>query len=377
MKNNIVPFYTPTEKTIIRSEGCYLYDSDGRKYTDFESGVWCANLGHCNEMVNRVIKSQIKTSIHHGYRFRNFESEKLSRTLQDKMAISGGQSVFLSSGSEAVNLAITLARHLMGRQKVLKIRSSYLSAYGHGKLSLDNDLLINLDLDDLRSLEQIDLGEVCSFVMETGGASFDMVFPSKEFVLQIVEKARDKGCLIISDEVTTGMGRTGKWFGFQHYDLIPDIVATGKGLGNGYPVSGVTINSSVAGQFRENPFRYAQSHQNDPLGCAIGLEVIRQIERDDLINKSRETGRYFNEKLLDLREKYPGIISAVRARGLMLAMQFDSSFNGDCFNKKLFENGFTAGFKNNIMRFLPPLTIDFSGIDRLAETIENLFEAEY
>jgi acetylornithine aminotransferase len=377
MIDSIVPLYKATDRIIIKSKDCYLYDTDGKQYIDFESGVWCANLGHGDKMINKVIESQIKNAIHHGYHFRNLLAESLSVKLQDKMGIVDGQSVFLSSGSEAVNLAITLARHVTGRKKVLKMKSSYLSAYGYGKDSPENTFLMTINLDDLQSISQIDFKEVSCFVMETGGASFGVVrFPSKNFIRNIVQKAKSTGCMIVADEVTTGMGRTGRWFGFQHYDFVPDIVVTGKGLGNGYPISGVTISSTVADKFKENHFRYVQSHQNDPLGCAIGLEVIKQIEERNLIQKSVETGSYFQDELLSLKKKYPDKISEIRAKGLMLAVEFYRSFNGNFISDQLLVNGCIVGCKNSTLRFLPPLTITCSDIDRLIETIDGVLQGK-
>ena len=126
MKNEIIPFYYPSDKVIVKSKDCYQYDSEGKEYIDFESGVWCANLGHSNNRIATVVEKQAKESIHHGYRFRNRFSEELSKELQRLIGFKNGTSVFLSSGSEAVNLALTLSRNLTGRNKVLKINNSYL-----------------------------------------------------------------------------------------------------------------------------------------------------------------------------------------------------------------------------------------------------------
>lgn len=139
MKNAIIPFYKPTDKLIVKAKDCCLYDSEGKKYTDFESGVWCANIGHSNEQINKRIANQIRETIHHGYHFRNIYAEHLSLKLQDLVGFKNGASVFLSSGSEAINLAIILARHFTEKQYILKIDNSYLSAYGFGQITDDNE----------------------------------------------------------------------------------------------------------------------------------------------------------------------------------------------------------------------------------------------
>ena len=126
MKNEIIPFYYPSEKVIVKSKDCYQYDSEWKEYIDFESGVWCSNIGYCNDRITNVVEMQARESIHHGYRFGNQFSEELSKELQRLIGFKNGTSVFLSSGSEAVNLALTLSRNLTGRNKVLKINNSYL-----------------------------------------------------------------------------------------------------------------------------------------------------------------------------------------------------------------------------------------------------------
>ncbi|MGE5426980.1 MAG: aspartate aminotransferase family protein [Methylococcaceae bacterium] len=375
MRKDIIPFYSSSDKLIVKSEDCYLFDSEGKRYIDFESGVWCSNIGHSNPQIIQRINEQIKESIHHGYYFRNEFAEELSVKLQQLIGFQNGASVFLSSGSEAVNLSITLARHFTGREKVLKIDNSYLSAFGFGQISGGNESLVNVRYNHLESIAKIDFTDISAFVIETGGASVEMVkFPDKDFINKLIEICRKNECLIIAEEVTTGFGRLGKWFGYQHYDFTPDIVVTGKALGNGFPISSVTINSVLADQFEQNPFRYAQSHQNDPLGCSIALEVIKIIETNKLIEKSRTTGEYFKNQLDLVKTKYPAKIKETRARGLMLAIEFKDSIDGELISKQLFESGFVIGFKLNTLRFLPPLTIQNSDIDKLISNLDELIK---
>lgn len=372
MKKDIIPFYISSDKLIVKSNNCYLIDSEGKKYVDFESGVWCTNIGHGNNQINDRIKKQIKKVIHNGYTFRNRFSERLSVKLQELIGCKNGASVFLSSGSEAVNLSITLARHFTGKKKILKIDNSYLSAFGFGQISAENDSIVNVKFNDLDSIAKIDFSDISAFVLETGGASVEMVrFPDYEFVNGLTDTCRENGCLIIAEEVTTGMGRLGKWFGFQHYDFYPDIVVTGKALGNGFPISSVTLNSILSDKFEQNPFRYGQSHQNDPLGCSIALEVIKIIEAQKLIDKSKTTGEYFKNQLDQIQKKHPEKIKETRARGLMLAIEFKDSVDGELINTQLFESGFVMTCKLNTLRLLPPLTIKHSDIDRMIEKLDE------
>lgn len=377
MKKDILPFYQPSNRVITKSKDCYLFDSEGKKYIDFESGVWCTNIGHSNDQIIKRISEQITEVIHHGYYFRNISAEELSVKLQQLIGFENGASVFLSSGSEAVNLSITLARRFTGKKKILKIDNSYLSAFGFGQISDENETLVNVKFNDLNSIDKIDFKNIAAFLVETGGASVDMVrFPDKEYIHKLEKRCRENGCLIIAEEVTTGMGRLGKWFGYQHYDLVPDILVAGKALGNGFPVSSVTLNSNLAGKFAQHPFRYAQSHQNDPLGCTIALETIKFIEENQLINKANSTGEYFKKQLEHIHFRNPEKIKEIRARGLMLALEFNKAVNGERISNQLFESGFVTGFKQNTLRFLPPLTIKNSDIDRLIFKLDELLKIE-
>ncbi len=373
MIEDIIPFYNSSEKFIVKSKDCCLYDSEGKVYTDFEAGVWCGNIGHSNDRITKLITEQSRELIHQGYRFRNEYAESLSVELQKLMGLDNGASVFLSSGSEAVNLSISMARYLTGRKKILKVSNSYLSAYGFGRIADDNNDLLSVGFNDIESVGNIDFMEVAAFVIETGGASVEMVrFPENQFICNLVENCVKNNCLIVAEEVTTGMGRLGKWFGFNYYNFIPDIVVTGKALGNGFPISAVTISSKVKDDFVRNPFGYAQSHQNDPLGCAIGLEVIRIIQEENLIEQSRLMGEYFKDKLFLLKDLYQDKIKDIRGRGLMLALEFSEDFNGERLNHLLFESGFVAGFKLNTLRFLPPLIIQNADIDKLVDKLSEL-----
>jgi acetylornithine/N-succinyldiaminopimelate aminotransferase len=274
--NHILPLIDSGNIEITKSEGCYLYDNKENKYIDLESGVWCVNLGHNHKKINRIIQRQLEKTTHLGYQVSSGQPEKLSEALLEKLRLYNGQSVFLNSGSEAVDLSITIARHITGRRKICTIKGSYLSAYGHGISSTSNKELISIQNNDYEKLSSIDFSDIAAFVFEPGTAWGMISFPSEEFISAIAKKARSKGSLLVVDEVTTGMGRTGKWFGYEHYRLSPDIVACGKGLGNGYPVSAVSLSETMAEAFGKNPFRYAQSHQNDPisfrnifLGCSL------------------------------------------------------------------------------------------------------------
>ncbi len=372
MNKTIIPLYKQLDTFLIKSKDCSVYDSNNKEYVDFESGDWAANLGHSNERINHVIKRQSDKLIHDGLRFRNKETEDLSVLLLDKLSLVGGKSAFLNSGSEAVNLALTIAKNLTKRSKILKMDCSYLSAYGHGKISPQNTDLVSIPIDDIDYISKIDFQEIAAFAFEPGNSSSLIKYPSDDFIISVAEAVKQKGGLLIANEVTTGFGRTGKWFGFQHYNYKPDIVAVGKALGNGYPVAGVSISKEVSEMFDESPFRYAQSHQNDPLGCAIGIEVINILGSEGLINESYKKGEYLHMKFEELYIKHKNKIKEVRARGLMIGLEMNSNINGKEVYMKLIDKGFLVGFKENVLRFMPPLVIKKQQINELVNRIDKI-----
>lgn len=369
MTNSLISFYDTENTCLIKSSGSYLFDERGERYIDFESGDWVVNLGHSHSKINAVISNQVEILFHDGIAFRSHEAEKLSLNLQQKLGMQNGQSVFLSSGSEAVNLGITIAKQLTKRSKVLKLDCSYLAAYGNGCESQNQDL-VSIKTNEIEAIDSLVFDELAVFVFESGSSSGLIHFPDFEFIDKLISSLRKHDVLIMVNEVTTGLGRTGKWFGFQHYDIQPDIVAVGKALGNGYPISGVVISDKTVHQFQNNKFRYAQSHQNDSMGCRIGNEVLHILDSEDIIEISRNKGQYFKKFLIELQLAHSSVIKEVRGKGLMLAIEFFEHEFANQLYKALFNNGFVVGHKSNVIRFMPPLLIDRNDIQLLVETID-------
>lgn len=373
-KNKLLPVCPACDNMVVKSAGCTLTDSEGKKYLDFESGVWCSNLGHSHSRIVKTIEGQIKETIHHGYSFSNPYAGKLSEKLGLITGINDCQTTFLSSGSEAVNLSILLAQHLTGRPNILRISETYLSAVGIARLSPGNHSTITVALNDIEGISQLDFNSISAIIIETGMASFGVVrFPSNRFIEQLTDKAASCGTYIIVDEVTTGIGRTGKWFGYQHYSIKPDIIALGKGLGNGYPVSAVVTTGKVGQKLLNSPFIYKQSHQNDSLGCAISLEVLQTIEDEGILHHTNFIGEYFFQRLKKIAGMHHHLIREARGRGLMLALELQPHVKGDDIHKKLWDKGFIVGFNNNTLRFMPPLVVHQMEVDMLIDALEQVF----
>ncbi len=381
--------YDLVKTDIVRAQDCDLTDAHGKRYIDFEAGVWCTALGHNHPRVNQTIRPQLEQISHIGYRVTNPLVEGAAEEVLSTVAISDGRCVFLSSGSEAVEFGVQVAGRLTGKPLLLTLSDSYLAAYGSaGRKSPEEWHCFNWsgcvacphesECDPQCSrLREIPFERIGALVFEPGNSSGLVKLPPRALVQTLSGEVKQRGGLVVVDEVTTGLGRTGAWYGFQHYGLQPDIIALGKGLGNGYPVSAVAMTHDIADWLEENAFRYAQSHQNDPLGCAVAKEVIAVIREEGLVARSHQVGERFLRELEHLDKRHD-IIKEVRGRGLMIAAEFednDGRFSLDSVFRGLLERGFLVGYKPaaRLLRFYPPLTIAEEHIAKLLEHLDHIF----
>ncbi|WP_432666436.1 aspartate aminotransferase family protein [Wukongibacter baidiensis] len=381
----------PIVKTdIVRAENTHLFSSMGEEFIDFESGIWCTALGHSHPRINRVMIEQMKKVVHVHYKLTCDTAEVLAVKLLNLLGFQDGKAVFLSSGSEAVELAIRLSKLISTKSKLLTFSNSYLSAYSNTSFPRDKNLWTQIDFlkcsncvkkdctKECHVLKNIEFDDIATFILESGNSGGRVLLPPYKLVKFLALEVKKYGGTIVANEVTTGFGRTGKWFGFNHYDIQPDIIALGKALGNGYPISAVVMGKDISDRVEEKNFAYAQSHQNDPLGCVIANEVINIFEEDNMIDRSREIGEFFFHQLKKVQSSI-SIVSEVRGRGPMLAMDLSISNVTEIILEKMLKKGFFIGTTpvSNSLRFYPALTISKSDILGMCTTlIEVLKEIE-
>ena len=376
---------------IVKGENCYLYDSKGNRYIDLESGVWCTSIGHSHPRINHVIKEQIERISHTGYCYANKIIEESAIEILNTLGFEKGKCVFLCSGSEAVEFAVRVAQNISEKPLLLTMSDSYFGAYGSASKRMESEwysfdwlkcsscpYFKDCNPECSRLLE-IPFEKIGGFLFEPGSSSGLVRFPPQKLIKNITQKIKSDDGLLIINEVTTGIGRTGEWYGYQHYKLQPDIVALGKGLGNGYPVSVTAITKNVSDRLKSKSFKYAQSHQNDPLGAAIAREVIRVIQEEDLIERSKKIGNYFINELKQLGKFY-NIIKEVRGRGLMIAIELNNNHHNSpaaLIQKELLNKGFIIthrpGF--NVLRIDPPLTIEEKDIESFINSLEQVLKS--
>ncbi len=348
---------------VVAASGCVLRTADGRELLDFESGVWCANLGHGHPALTAALVKQAVAVAHVGYRWSHPVVARAHARLCEVAGAPDGKAVLLASGSEAVELGLRIASSATGRDGVLRFSGHYLSAYGAAGAPGTGRQVTVEELAALGEEERRDtVAGLAAVVLEPGNASGLVRLPDARRVARVVDEVRAAGGLLVVDEVTTGFGRTGRWFGFQHLGLQPDVVAVGKGAGNGYPVSAVVTTPEVADKVERSGLRYAQSHQDDPLGAAVLLAVIDTIEADHLLSAAVERGAQLTSGLAALAASVRGV-RAVRGRGLMCAFDVAPGTAARA-QAALLDSGYLVGanLAHDTIRVYPPLVVTHAQI---------------
>jgi acetylornithine aminotransferase len=303
-----------------------------------------------------------------------------------------GKCIFLCSGSEAVEYGVRVAQALSKQPLMLTMHDSYFGAYGSAHrreasawFSFDWSACSHCDQADdcskgCEHWETIPFDQIGGFLFEPGSSSGLVRFPPDKLISAIVGKIKSRDGLLLVNEVTTGMGRTGEWFGYQHYGLAPDIVAMGKGLGNGYPVSATVLAAPVAERLEEHPVPYAQSHMNDPLGAVVARTVIGVIRKEGLIQRGRAMAARLAEGMEAIRAR-SDCIQALRWRGPMMAVDVcdDEHANRTTrTHRALIQSGYIIAQRPglNVLRLDPALTIDEADVAGFLETLGAILTEE-
>jgi acetylornithine aminotransferase len=373
---------------IVRAENCHLYDSLGKRYVDLESGVWCTSIGHGHPRILRVLAEQSAKVGHTGFCYTNPLVEEAAREILSLLGLDDGQVVFLCSGSEAVEYGVRVAQSVIDRPLLMTMTDSYFGAYGSASRKDENEWFCFdwagcVDCPALRECAEgcprwttIPFNRIGGFLFEPGSSSGLVRFPPRKLIGSIARAVQESGGLVLVNEVTTGIGRTGAWFGYQHYGIAPDVVAMGKGIGNGYPVSVAAFAPGVISRLGDQLVKYAQSHQNDPLGAAVAVEVIRVIRDDGLVERGREIAAVLMAGLEEIRVR-TGRIRQIRGRGLMIAIELDDDAQTSFTirtHRELVRRGYILGRRPGVcvLRCDPSLTIHRADLESFLETLEEV-----
>lgn len=403
--NKVFPqvVYRLTQIVADHGKGSYLYDVNGDRYLDFSTGIAVNCLGHSNDRVNKAVKEQIDKITHAMINVvYNDVRVKAAERLLDMVPRGFDQVFFSNSGAEAIEGALKLAEYYSkkkafiafqggfhGRTKgALSITSSKANyVKGYSRIS---DVIFapyaycyrcpfGLDypaceIQCVKYLEGIlkqviHPDDVAGLVIEPIQGEGGYIVPPKEFLQKVDTICKENNILLIVDEVQTGVGRTGKFFAYEHYGITPDIVTMAKSIAGGLPLSAIISKKDITACWE--PGAHAGTFGGNLLSCAALIEVLNAIEEQDLINNAREMGDYFMKKLKNLKQEY-SMIGDVRGSGLMIGLEFiDTDRNPASeytkkLNKILIRNGLlvpTAGPYGNVIRFIPPLNVKREELD--------------
>ncbi|GAU77278.1 aminotransferase class III-fold pyridoxal phosphate-dependent enzyme [Fusibacter sp. 3D3] len=376
--------------TLVSAKENTFTDDQNRTYLDFESGIWCANIGHNPEPLVQIYTSQSQKLIHHHSYFKNHAVQRLSAQLLAISSFDEGAALFLSSGSEAVLFAITVAKTLLQNAKCVSLENSYLGAYPTMVSDESDHIQMPFTKCDPKCDENNDIVCECCphvpdalkylkepfiFILELGSQEGKLIFPTQKLIHYIHQKNCIHKGLLVCNEITSGFGRTSEWFAFNHYNLKPHLIALGKGLGNGFPISAILMDQQIYKDPKLMHLKYAQSHQNDPLGAEIAYSATQMIIQNNLIAKSKDISYYFIDRLTQLIHQYSSLVE-LRGKGLMLGLVCDHSATAIALQQHLLEHQIFVGCVSvhAIVRFFPPMTMSKQEIDILIDKI-HLFLA--
>jgi acetylornithine/succinyldiaminopimelate/putrescine aminotransferase len=370
---------TPRLLEIEKSEGVYLYDPKGKAYLDLVSGFAVSNIGHRHPKVVQAIKDQLDKFMHvtvYGEFIQSPQvkfAEKLVSVLPEKL----NSVYFVNSGAEATEGALKLAKKYTGKSKIISCYNAYHGST-HGALSVMGNeyykqayrpLLPDIDFINFNTIEDLQLidNKTACVIVETIQGEAGIRVPDQVYFKALRERCDEVGALLILDEIQTGFGRTGNLFGFEHFDIIPDVILLAKGMGGGMPIGAFIANKNVMDSLKDNPILgHITTFGGHPVNCAAGLATLSVILEENLMEGVEHKEKLFKKLLI-----HPGI-KEVRGKGLMLAIQLENfaqveAVSQYCVNKGLIIDWFLHC--DSALRIAPPLTIREEEITKASEII--------
>lgn len=369
--------YTKRPIAIVRGQGAHLWDSEGREYIDCVGGQGAANIGHANPQVARAIAEQASTLISCPEMFYNDRRAALEERL---CRLTGLPRIFLcNSGAEAIEAAIKFARLATGRQEIVACMRAFhgrtfgaLSATWEKKYREPFEPLVpgfrHIPYNNTEALEAAIGPSTAAVILEVVQGEGGVNPGSVEFLREAQQLCRQRGSLLIIDEVQTGFGRTGRMFAFQHHNLQPDLLCLAKSIAGGVPMGAVLIGDRVG---ELPPQTHGSTFGGNPLACAASLAAIDFIESHHLPERAAELGEWFLGALLRLESP---LIREVRGLGLMIGIELRQKVTP--YLQSLMNEGvlaLPAGL--TVMRFLPPLVIDKEDLEIVVEKTRKVLDA--
>jgi len=375
--------YTRSPIVLARGEGMRVWDTNGKEYLDFVSGIAVLNVGHLHPRVIEAIQKQSRELMHVS---NLFYSEPQIRLAELLVTHSFADKVFFcNSGAEANEAAIKLVRKVFNdrgeknRYEIITMEQSFhgrtmaaLSATEQKKFHCGFEPLLTgftyVPFNNPQAVEDAITDATCAVMVEPIQGEGGVNCPAPDYLKQLREICDRHGLLLIFDEVQVGMGRTGKLFAYEHYGVEPDIMTLAKALAGGMPIGAMLAKEGSAASFSAGT--HASTFGGNPLATAAGVATMEVLLEDSFLDTCRQRGEYFYARLAALKEKYPSIVQ-VKGKGLILGIELDG--DGKALAQECMERGVLINCTmGNILRFLPPLIITEKEIDTLINLLDEL-----
>jgi acetylornithine aminotransferase len=371
---------------LTKGQGCRLWDKNGKSYVDFVAGIAVCNLGHAHPRVAQALSRQANILFHTSNLYYTVPQIELAQWLTKNSF--ADRVFFCNSGAEANEAAIKLARKYFNekgennRFRIITMEKSFhgrtmatLSATGQDKIrkGFEPELegFDHVPFNDVDALRQKMDSATCAVLIEPVQGEGGVRCPYPDYFETVRQMCNEAGVLLIFDEIQTGIGRTGKLFAYEHFGVEPDIMTLAKALGNGLPIGAMLAKEHVADAFGRGA--HASTFGGTPLITAASLEVVKVLFEDNILDRCMKTGAYFKEKLYWLKDRHSSV-DDVRGIGLLLGMKL--KIDGDAVVTSCMDKGFLINcIQGNILRFVPPLTIDRQEIDALVACLDEVLRS--
>jgi predicted acetylornithine/succinylornithine family transaminase len=366
----VIANYNRLPKVIARGQGCYIYDADGNKILDMFPGWAVSGIGHCHPKIVKAIQKQAEILLHMDNTFYTELQGRLAKLLAERAF--GGKSFFCNSGAEAIEAALKLARihTAKGKYKFITAFGSFhgrtfaaMTATAQPKKHAGFEPMlpgfVYVPFNDVDALQKAFTDDVAAVMIEPIQGEGGINLATQEYMAAIRQLCDKNHALMILDEVQTGIGRTGKWFAYQHYNVEPDIITMAKALGGGVAIGAMMAKPDIAASLV--PGTHASTFGGNCIACAAGIAVIEAIEEEKLLENAARIGLYAADKLNQLKNKH-NIIDHVRGKGLMLGIQLKKP------GAEIVNNCLSAALRINctqetVLRFMPPMNVTAEQID--------------
>lgn len=373
-----------------RREGCYLWDIDGvKRLFNLHCNGGVFNLGHRNRELTDLLKESIEDYDIGNHHLLSKARSDLALLIARLMPGDLDYTVFGVGGGEAVDLAFKVARAHTGKPDIISVRGGY---HGHTGLALaagDEKYrkpfgppapgFRQVPFGDERALLSAVDEHTAAVILETVPATLGMVIPPPGYHQKVRETCNDLGIVLILDEVQTGLGRTGRLWAFEHFDIVPDIVVLGKGLSGGlYPITATVLKRPLEAVFHEDPFIHISTFGGSEIGCRIAQRVLELSSAPSFLAHVNDLAQRFETGINTLKEKHPEFLKDLHQLGLMMGLKLMDEISGPILTKTAFDNGLLMVYANNdpsVCQFLPPLIMDINQVDWILERLDQALDS--